>query len=92
MGNLFVLLTEDNKVLMEMQYRHAIGETCWEIPRRMWDDDDPIWAAIQRTHYLRKQAIRFKHFEYLGRTCAPLPTVIDAHDWQPEVENFRSAT
>ncbi|MCH5687518.1 hypothetical protein LWM68_26575 [Niabella sp. W65] len=25
-------LTEDNKVVMELQYRHAIGETCWEIP------------------------------------------------------------
>ncbi len=63
-------LTEDNKVLMEMQYRHAIGETCWEIPGGCVDDDDPnLEAAIQR-ELLEETGYTFKHFEYLGRTCA----------------------
>lgn len=63
-------LTEDGHVIMERQYRHAIGETCWEIPGGCVDDDDEsLEAAIQR-ELLEETGYRFQHYEYLGKTCA----------------------
>ncbi|MGE9314328.1 NUDIX hydrolase [Niabella sp. CJ426] len=63
-------LTEDNKVVMELQYRHAIGETCWEIPGGCVDDtDDNLEFAIKR-ELLEETGYEFESFEYLGKTCA----------------------
>lgn len=63
-------LTEDNKVLMEMQYRHAIGETCWEIPGGCVDDDDPDLESAIRRELMEETGYEFQKYEYLGRTCA----------------------
>lgn len=63
-------LTEDNKVLMELQYRHAIGETCYEIPGGCVDDDDPDLQAAVKRELLEETGYIFDSYEYLGRTCA----------------------
>ncbi|MFT4093659.1 MAG: NUDIX hydrolase [Niabella sp.] len=63
-------LTEENEVVMEMQYRHAIGETCWEIPGGCVDDDDADLETAVRRELLEETGYEFKHFEYLGKTCA----------------------
>lgn len=63
-------LTKDNKVLMERQYRHAIGEICWEIPGGCVDDtDESLEAAVQR-ELMEETGFRFDKYEYLGKTCA----------------------
>src|SRR5262245_568104 len=42
-------LTEDNKIVMVRQYRHAIGETCIEIPGGCVDaTDKSLEMAIAR--------------------------------------------
>ncbi len=57
-------LTEDGKVILERQYRHALGEICIEIPGGCVDDTDQkrrpqkvsdIFAGRRRTRagYLR---------------------------------------
>lgn len=63
-------LTADGKVIMERQYRHALGETCFEIPGGCVDDTDPsLEAAIER-ELLEETGYRFDKFEYLGRISA----------------------
>jgi 8-oxo-dGTP pyrophosphatase MutT (NUDIX family) len=63
-------LTEDNKVVMELQYRHAIGETCWEIPGGCVDDTDADLEAAIKRELLEETGYVFEQFEYLGKTCA----------------------
>lgn len=51
-----VPLTDDNKVLMLKQYRHAVGRILWEIPAGTVDgDEDPLACAsrelIEETGY-----------------------------------------
>jgi len=65
-----VALTEDGKIIMERQYRHALGQTNYEIPGGCVDDTDAsLEAAIER-ELLEETGYRFKEFEYLGRTSA----------------------
>ncbi|MFV0604555.1 MAG: NUDIX hydrolase [Niabella sp.] len=63
-------LTEDDKVLMELQYRHAIGETCWEIPGGCVDDEDADLETAVKRDLLEETGYEFAKYEYLGRTCA----------------------
>lgn len=63
-------LTKDDKVILERQYRHAIGETCWEIPGGCVDEaDENLEAAIQR-ELLEETGYKFSTYQYLGKTCA----------------------
>lgn len=65
-----VALTEDGKIILERQYRHALGETIYEIPGGCVDNTDPsLQAAIER-ELLEETGYRFEHFEYLGKTSA----------------------
>ena len=42
-------ITEEGKVVLERQYRHALGETCIEIPGGCVDDTDAsLEDAIKR--------------------------------------------
>ncbi|HOZ84138.1 MAG TPA: NUDIX hydrolase [Niabella sp.] len=63
-------LTEDNKVVMEKQYRHAIGETCWEIPGGCVDEEDSNLEAAIKRELLEETGYEFSNYEYLGKTCA----------------------
>ncbi|MET0392380.1 MAG: NUDIX hydrolase [Chitinophagaceae bacterium] len=63
-------LTEDGKVIMERQYRHALGETCLEIPGGCVDPtDNNLEEAIAR-ELLEETGYVFTSFEYLGKISA----------------------
>ncbi len=65
-----VALTEDGKVILERQYRHALGETCIEIPGGCVDDTDKdLEEAISR-ELLEETGYRFSSYEYLGKISA----------------------
>ncbi len=63
-------LTEDGKVILERQYRHALGETCIEIPGGCVDDTDKdLEEAISR-ELLEETGYAFTSYEYLGKISA----------------------
>ena len=65
-----VALTEDNKIILVRQYRHAAGLTMLEIPGGCVDDtDDNLETAIRR-EMLEETGYSFSSVEYLGRTSA----------------------
>ncbi|MCD2422210.1 NUDIX hydrolase [Niabella pedocola] len=63
-------LTEDNQVLLEMQYRHGIGETHYEIPGGCVDDTDASLEAAVKRELKEETGYEFTNYEYLGKTCA----------------------
>ncbi len=66
-------LTADNQVILVKQYRHAIGETCIEIPGGCVDDtDDNLTTALQR-EMLEETGYEFEETIYLGKT-SPNPS------------------
>jgi ADP-ribose pyrophosphatase len=65
-----VALTEDGKMILERQYRHPIGETCYEIPGGCVDDTDPSLEAAVERELLEETGYRFEKLEYLGKTSA----------------------
>ncbi len=65
-----VAITEDGKIILERQYRHALGETCIEIPGGCVDDtDNNLEEAIKR-ELLEETGYSFSSFEYLGKISA----------------------
>src|SRR5436190_24393936 len=60
-------LTEDGKVILERQYRHAIGETDYEIPGGCVDDTDKSLEDAIRRELLEETGYTFKKLEYLGK-------------------------
>lgn len=62
--------TKDGKIILERQYRHAIGETAFELPGGCVDrEDKDLETAIARE--LREETgYSFGTYEYLGKTCA----------------------
>ncbi|HKZ65035.1 MAG TPA: NUDIX hydrolase [Chitinophagaceae bacterium] len=65
-----VAITEDGKIVLEKQYRHALGETCIEIPGGCVDDTDKsLEEAIER-ELLEETGYSFSSFEYLGKISA----------------------
>jgi ADP-ribose pyrophosphatase len=65
-----VALTEDGKLILERQYRHAVGETIYEIPGGCVDDTDPSLQAAVERELLEETGYRFGQVEYLGKTSA----------------------
>lgn len=66
-------LTEDNKVVMVRQYRHAIAETILEVPGGCVDDTDKDHQAAIARELLEETGYEFKQFEYLGK-ISPNPS------------------
>ena len=63
-------LTEDGRVVLEKQYRHALGTVCTEVPGGCVDDTDiSLQAAIER-ELLEETGYRFSTYEYLGKISA----------------------
>ncbi len=65
-----VAITREGQFIMERQYRHALGQTDYEIPGGCVDDTDPsLDAAIER-ELLEETGYRFDRLEYLGKTSS----------------------
>jgi len=65
-----VALTGDGKIILERQYRHALGEVCFEIPGGCVDDTDVDLEAAIKRELLEETGYSFSSFEYLGKSSA----------------------
>jgi len=63
-------LTEDGKVILEKQYRHAAGEICIELPGGCVDDTDNTLEDAIRREMLEETGYSFETMHYLGRISA----------------------
>jgi len=63
-------LTEDNKVIMATQYRHAVGEVCIELPGGCVDDTDKNFEEAIARELLEETGYSFSSYEYLGKISA----------------------
>ena len=68
-----VAVTEDGKIVMVRQYRHALGESCIEIPGGCVDDTDKNFEEAIRRELLEETGYSFSSYEYLGR-ISPNPS------------------
>lgn len=65
-----VAITKEGKVIMERQYRHALGEICLEIPGGCVDDSDPSLEFAIRRELREETGYEFEKLEYLGKISA----------------------
>ncbi len=63
-------IMEDGRILLEKQYRHALGETAFEIPGGCVDDTDKTLEDAIARELLEETGCTFTKYEYLGKTCA----------------------
>jgi ADP-ribose pyrophosphatase len=63
-------VTEDGKMIMVRQYRHALGETCLEIPGGCVDDTDKTLEEAIARELMEETGYRFTSFDYLGKISA----------------------
>ena len=66
-------VTEDGKLVMVRQYRHALGETILEIPGGCVDDTDKDFEEAVARELLEETGYIFFSYEYLGR-ISPNPS------------------
>ncbi len=66
-------LTEDNKVIMVKQYRHALGETIIEVPGGCVDDTDKNYEEAIARELKEETGYSFSTFDYLGKV-SPNPS------------------
>ena len=66
-------MTEEGKIIMVRQYRHALGETCLEIPGGCVDDTDTNVEYAVARELLEETGYSFTSFDYLGR-ISPNPS------------------
>ncbi len=66
-------ITEDGKVVMIRQYRHALGEVGIELPGGCVDDSDKDYTEAMKRELLEETGYSFSSYEYLGR-ISPNPS------------------
>jgi 8-oxo-dGTP pyrophosphatase MutT (NUDIX family) len=66
-------LTEDNKVILAVQYRHALGEVGYELPGGCVDATDADLETAIRRELLEETGYAFETVHYLGRV-SPNPS------------------
>ena len=66
-------ITEEGKVLLVRQYRHALGEECIELPGGCVDDADATLEDAIRRELLEETGYSFETAHYLGKT-SPNPS------------------
>lgn len=64
-----VALTKEGQIVLERQYRHAIGKTAYELPGGCVDDTDAGLEAALARELLEETGYRFGSYQYLGKTC-----------------------
>jgi ADP-ribose pyrophosphatase len=67
-------VTEDGKIVMVKQYRHALGETCFEIPGGCVDDTDKSYEDAIARELKEETGYAFSSYEYLGKISANAST------------------
>jgi 8-oxo-dGTP pyrophosphatase MutT (NUDIX family) len=65
-----VALTRDGKIVMERQYRHALGMTMYELPGGCVDPSDPSLEAALARELKEETGYVFDRFDFLGKTSA----------------------
>jgi len=65
-----VAFTKEGKVILERQYRHALGAIDYEIPGGCVDPTDANYEDAIARELLEETGYRFERFEYLGKTSA----------------------
>lgn len=65
-----VAVTEDNKVIMVRQYRHALAETLMEIPGGCVDETDKSLQEAAARELLEETGYVCDHYTYLGKISA----------------------
>ncbi len=63
-------LTKDGKVIIEKQYRHALGQVHYEIPGGCVEPTDVTMEAAISRELLEETGYQFEKFENLGLTSA----------------------
>ncbi|RFM27977.1 NUDIX hydrolase [Deminuibacter soli] len=63
-------VTEDGKIILVRQYRHALGEVCIELPGGCVDASDAALEDAIRREMLEETGYAFETVHYLGRTSA----------------------
>jgi ADP-ribose pyrophosphatase len=63
-------VTEDGKVIMVKQYRHALGEVCIELPGGCVDESDKTLEEAIARELLEETGYSFSSFENLGKISA----------------------
>ena len=63
-------ITEDGKILMTRQYRHAIQEVCLELPGGCIDATDKSYEDAIRRELLEETGYEFKEVKPLGKISA----------------------
>jgi ADP-ribose pyrophosphatase len=66
-------LTDDNKVILVKQYRHAIAEVSLELPGGCVDNEDKTFQAAIARELLEETGYEFSNYEYLGK-ISPNPS------------------
>lgn len=65
-----VPVTEEGKIVMVRQYRHALGEVCIEIPGGCVDDTDKSLQDAVARELSEETGYSFSSFDYLGKVSA----------------------
>ena len=65
-----VAITKEGEVILERQYRHALGVTGFEIPGGCVDKTDADFETAIARELLEETGYRFEKFEYLGDTSS----------------------
>lgn len=68
-----VPVTEEGKIVMIKQYRHAIGEVCIEIPGGCVDDTDKDYETAAARELFEETGYKFTSYDYLGKV-SPNPS------------------
>lgn len=67
-------LTDDGRILMVKQYRHALGEICIELPGGCVDDTDADLEKAIARELVEETGYTFSSYEYLGKISANAST------------------
>jgi 8-oxo-dGTP pyrophosphatase MutT (NUDIX family) len=65
-----VPVTEDGKIVMVRQYRHALGEVCLELPGGCVDNTDKDLKEAIGRELLEETGYSFTSSEYLGKVSS----------------------